>query len=47
MLFDENPFTCQREKRDEKAKGFQISHFYGSFSNIMAVEGLNKSLIRE
>ena len=29
-------------KRRQKAQGFQISHFYGSFSNDkMAVKGLN------
>ena len=40
MYFDENPFTCQCEKEKEKAEGFQISHFYWSFSSdIMAVKG--------
>ena len=33
-------------KRRQKALGFQISHFYGSFSNnIMAVKGLISRLI--
>ena len=41
MCFDENPFTCQCEKGNKKAEGFQISHFYRSFSNeIMEVKGL-------
>ena len=39
--FDENPFACQREKENKKAKGFRISHFYWSFSScIMTVKGL-------
>ena len=43
MHFTENPFTCQSEKEDKKAYGFQISHFYGSLSkDIMAVKGLNE-----
>ena len=34
-------FTCQCEKEDKKAYGFQISHFYGSFSDdITALKGL-------
>ena len=43
MRLDEDPFTCQRKKKEDKnADGFQISHFYGSFSNdIMAVKGLD------
>jgi len=46
MRFDEIPFTCLCEKEDKKALGFQISHFYGSFSNdIMAVKGLIARLI--
>ena len=41
MTFDENPFTCQYEKEDKNAEGFQISQFYWSFLNdIMAVKGL-------
>ena len=32
MRFDENPFMCLCGKEDKKAEGFQISHFYGSFS---------------
>ena len=44
MRFNENPFTYQCKKEDKKAEGFQISHFYWSFSSdIMAVKGLNKS----
>ena len=40
VRFDEIPFTCQCEKEDKKGSGFQISHFYGSFSNdIIAVKG--------
>ena len=43
MHFDEDPFICQREKEDEKAERFQISHFSWWFSNdimiIMAVKG--------
>jgi len=43
VRFDENPFTCQCENEDKKAKGFQISYFYWSFlSYIMAVKGLRK-----
>ena len=30
--FNENLFTYQCEKEDKKAEGFQISHFYWSFS---------------
>ena len=31
----------KEEEEEKKAYGFQISHFYGSFSNdIMAVKGL-------
>ena len=37
--FDENPFKCRR-KEDKRAEGFQISLFYRSFSNAMAVKGL-------
>ena len=33
MHFDGDPFTCQRKGEDEKADGFQISHFYCSFSS--------------
>ena len=41
MSFDESPFTCQCEKEDKKTEGFQIPHFYSSFSSeIMAVKGL-------
>ena len=41
VSFDEDPFTCQCEKDDKKAEGFQILHFYWSFSSdIMAVKGL-------
>ena len=36
MHFDV-PSTCQCEKEDRKAEGFQISHFYWSLSN----EGVN------
>ena len=36
---DENLFICQYEKEDKKAEGFEISHYYESFSNeIMAVK---------
>ena len=43
MRFDENHFTRQCEKEDKKTEGFQISHFYGSFSSdVMAVKGLNR-----
>jgi len=39
----ENPFTCQSKKVAKKVQGFQISHFYGSFSNeTMAVMGLKE-----
>ena len=41
MRFNENPFTCQCKKEDKKSEGFQILHFYWSFSSdIMAVKGL-------
>ena len=43
MVFDKNPFTWQCQREDQKAEGFQISHFYGSFSNhTMAVKGLTE-----
>ena len=39
MHFDKNPFPWQCKKEDKKAYRFQISHFYGAFSNhIMAVK---------
>ena len=42
MNFDKNRFTCQGEKEDKMAQGFQISHCYWSFlSDIMAVKWLN------
>ena len=48
MRFDEDPFTRQCEKtttEDLKAQGFQISHFYWSFSSdVMTVKGLIVSL---
>ena len=38
--FDENPFTCQREKEDEK--GLRISNFaFWGGVVFMAVKGLN------
>ena len=42
MRFDGDPFrTCQCEKEDRKAEGFQILHFYGPFSDgITAMKGL-------
>ena len=46
MRFDENPFTCQCEKKkkrqkDKQASGFKISHFFVPFTNdIMAVKEL-------
>ena len=41
MRFDKSPFTCQREKEDKKATGFQISQFYWSFSSdITAAKGI-------
>ena len=41
MCFDENPFTCQREKEGKKAQGLHVSHFYWLFSSdVMAVKGL-------
>ena len=33
MRFDGDPFTCQCEEEDKKTYGFQISHFYWSFSS--------------
>ena len=46
MHFDADPFTCQCEKEGKKAWGFQISHFYGSFSHdTMAVKGLTNAII--
>ena len=48
MRLDENPFTCQREKENRKAQGFQISHNYWSLScDIMAVKGLNHRAFRQ
>ena len=45
MHFDGDPLTCQCEKQNKKVEGFQISHFYGSFSNdTMAVKGLSLPL---
>ena len=52
MHFDENPFTCQYERRrrrkkkeKKKAEGFQISHYYWSCLNdITAVKGLIQKL---
>ena len=39
--FDKSHFTCQCEKEDRKAKGFQILRFDWSFSSdIIAVKGL-------
>ena len=32
VRLDENPFTCQCEKESKTAPGFQILHFYWSFS---------------
>ena len=41
VRFDDNPLTCQSEKEDKKAEGFQILHCYWSFSSdILAVKGL-------
>ena len=41
MHFNENNFTCQCEEEDKMTQGFQMLHFYGSFSSdIMAVKGL-------
>ena len=43
MRFDENPFTCQCKRENKKDSGFQISHFYGSFSSeVRAVKGLKR-----
>ena len=45
VRFDNNPFTCQCETEDKKAKGFRILFFYWSFSSkILAVKGLNMQL---
>ena len=45
VLFDENPFTCQSEKENKKAYGFQTSPFYWSFSSdITAVMGFIRRL---
>ena len=45
-FFRENSFTCQCEKDDKKAEGFQTSHFYGLFSNdIMAVKELKIKML--
>ena len=42
MRFDENRLTRQCENEDRNSSGFQISHFYWSFSSdIIAVKGLN------
>ena len=43
--FHEDPFTCEREE-DQKARGFQVSHFNRSFSlDVMAVKGLKKNVL--
>ena len=42
MPFDNKSFfMCQCEKEDKRASGFQILHFYWSFSSDMAAKGLN------
>ena len=42
MRFDENPLGDSAKTEDKKAEGFQILHFYWSFSSdIMAVKGSN------
>ena len=41
MHCDENPFLCQCEKEDKTAEGFQISHFYWSFSSDIALKELS------
>ena len=42
LNFDKNSFTCQCETEDKNADGFQILHFYWSFSSdIVAVKGLS------
>ena len=39
--FNENPFTCRREKEDKNVLKFEISHFYWLFlSDVLAVKGL-------
>ena len=40
MSFDENRLTCQCEKENKTAEGFQISHYCWLFSSDMAVKGL-------
>ena len=41
LCVDESPLTCQCEREDKKASGFQISHFYSLVpSDIMAVKEL-------
>ena len=41
MRFDNNSFICQCEKENRKDYGFQISHYYWSFSSeIIAMKGL-------
>ena len=41
MRFDENPFTCRCKTENQKAEGFQISQFCGSFSSdFMAGKGV-------
>ena len=45
MHFDENSFTCRCNKEGKKAEGFQIWHFYRSFSSdVMAAKGLGEGL---
>ena len=42
----ETPFTCQCEKENKNASGFQVLHFCWSFSSdIMAVKGLTGSTV--
>ena len=41
MLFDGDPFAYHCNNNNKKVYGFQISHFYGSFSNdTTAMKGL-------
>ena len=46
MRFNGDPFTCHCDEEDKKTYGFQISHFYCSFStDVMAVKVLMKVLL--
>ena len=47
VRFDENPFTCQREKEDRNSYGFELLHCYWSLSSDnVEVKGLRPLVTR-